>query len=249
MTEAVWLTCTNPDPMFRYLEKTPHTAQRKSRLVAVACCRRLSYWLADPVFEAALDVIERFADGLASQAELVAVDRDVVASVDRLEMAEDNPETTNAAHAFYQAAQAVEEAAYDDPDSPYAYRMTDVVLRTAYAAGYAATAGPRKGDGQDRQGYSKQAESAERQSLAKLVREVFGNPFRPVAFNPAWRTSTVVALAKGMYGSRDFSAMPILADALQDAGCDSDDILDHCRDANATHVRGCWVVDLVLGKS
>jgi hypothetical protein len=48
--------------------------------------------------------------------------------------------------------------------------------------------------------------------------------------------------------SRDFSAMPILADALQDAGCDSAAILDHCRDANATHVRGCWVVDLALGK-
>jgi hypothetical protein len=51
-----------------------------------------------------------------------------------------------------------------------------------------------------------------------------------------------------MYASRDFSPMPILADALQDAGCTSDDILDHCRDVQATHVRGCWVVDLVLGK-
>ena len=51
-----------------------------------------------------------------------------------------------------------------------------------------------------------------------------------------------------MYESRDFSAMPILADALQDAGCDSDDILSHCRDTSLPHVRGCWVVDLVLGK-
>ena len=65
---------------------------------------------------------------------------------------------------------------------------------------------------------------------------------------PAWRTDTVIALARQMYESRDFSAMPILADALQDAGCDSPDILDHCRDPHATHVRGCWVVDLVLGK-
>ncbi len=75
------------------------------------------------------------------------------------------------------------------------------------------------------------------------------NPFRPVAFDPAWRTDTVVALAKGMYESRDFSAMPILADALQDVGCDNDDILNHCRDEKQVHVRGCWVVDLVLGKS
>jgi hypothetical protein len=51
-----------------------------------------------------------------------------------------------------------------------------------------------------------------------------------------------------MYESRDFGTMPILADALQDAGCDSADILEHCRDANATHVRGCWVLDRVLCK-
>jgi hypothetical protein len=80
-------------------------------------------------------------------------------------------------------------------------------------------------------------------------RDIFGNPFRPAAFDPDWRTSTAVALARQMYDSRDFSAMPILADALQDVGCASDAILTHCRDAAGVHVRGCWVVDLVLGKS
>ena len=84
---------------------------------------------------------------------------------------------------------------------------------------------------------------------ADLVRCVFGNPFRPVTFLPDWRTDTAVSLARQMYDSRDFGAMPILADALQDAGCDNDDVLNHCRDANQTHVRGCWVVDLVLGKT
>jgi hypothetical protein len=83
--------------------------------------------------------------------------------------------------------------------------------------------------------------------LAPVVRCVFGNPFRPVSLDPAWLTSTVTALASQMYDSRDFSPMPILADALQDAGCTSDDILDHCR-GDGPHVRGCWVVDLVLGK-
>jgi hypothetical protein len=82
---------------------------------------------------------------------------------------------------------------------------------------------------------------------AHYLRDVFGNPFRPVAFPPEWRTDTAVALASQMYECRDFSAMPILADALQDAGCTSDDILNHCRGAGV-HVRGCWVVDLVLGK-
>ena len=80
-----------------------------------------------------------------------------------------------------------------------------------------------------------------------LIRDIFGNPFRPVAFSPSWRTSTVLALASQMYESRDFGAMPILADALQDAGCDSAEVLDHCR-GEGPHVRGCWVVDLVLGK-
>jgi hypothetical protein len=86
--------------------------------------------------------------------------------------------------------------------------------------------------------------------IPSLLRDIFGNPFCPITFDSAWLTSTVSAVAKQMYDSRDFSAMPILADALQDAGCDNDDILNHCRDPKATtHVRGCWVVDLVLGKS
>ncbi|HJZ57198.1 MAG TPA: hypothetical protein VKE74_19670 [Gemmataceae bacterium] len=81
-----------------------------------------------------------------------------------------------------------------------------------------------------------------------IIRDIFGNPFRIPAFDPNWRTSTAVALSRQMYDSHEFSAMPILADALQDAGCEHEDILDHCREAQATHVRGCWVVDLVLGK-
>ena len=84
--------------------------------------------------------------------------------------------------------------------------------------------------------------------LCDLLRDIFGNPFRPVAFSPEWRTSTAVAIAGGMYEGRDFAAMPILADALQDAGCDHAAVLDHCR-RPGTHVRGCWVVDLLLGKS
>jgi hypothetical protein len=85
-------------------------------------------------------------------------------------------------------------------------------------------------------------------TAAALVRDIFGNPFRPVTFSPEWWTDTAVALARQMYESREFSAMPILADALQDAGCDDDDVLSHCRDTSLPHVRGCWVVDRMLGK-
>ena len=90
-------------------------------------------------------------------------------------------------------------------------------------------------------------ESTINRSHTDVVREVFGNPFRPVPFSPNWRTSTAVTLASQMYESKDFSAMPILADALQDAECNNEDILSHCR-SGGSHVRGCWVVDLVLGK-
>jgi hypothetical protein len=80
------------------------------------------------------------------------------------------------------------------------------------------------------------------------LRCVAGNPFREVPGRPEWHTSTAVALARHVRESRDFAALPILADALQDAGCDNDDILGHCR-GPGPHVRGCSVIDLVLGKS
>jgi len=83
---------------------------------------------------------------------------------------------------------------------------------------------------------------------AHLLRDIFGNPFRPVAFDPKWRTEAAVGLALRMYDDREFAAMPILADALQEAGCENADILTHCREPGV-HVRGCWVVDRVLGKA
>jgi hypothetical protein len=80
-----------------------------------------------------------------------------------------------------------------------------------------------------------------------LVRDVFGDPFRRVAFAPAWQTPAAVALARAMYDTRSFDDMPILGDALEEAGCIDKGVLDHCR-ATGPHVRGCWVVDLILGK-
>ena len=84
--------------------------------------------------------------------------------------------------------------------------------------------------------------------LPNLFKEIFGNPFHRIKFDKKLRTSTVALLARGIYDERTFDQLPILADALQDADCDNDDILNHFRDPNATHVRGCWAVDLVLGK-
>jgi hypothetical protein len=84
-----------------------------------------------------------------------------------------------------------------------------------------------------------------------LVREIFGEPFRPAALDPAWRVwngGDLPRLAQAIYDERAFDRLPILADALEDAGCAEERILAHCR-RSAEHVRGCWVVDLLLGKS
>ena len=92
--------------------------------------------------------------------------------------------------------------------------------------------------------------NAERKAQAALLRDILGNPFRPTAIDPgvlSWSDGTVAHLARSIYDERAFDRMPILADALEGAGCDNADILAHCR-APGEHVRGCWVVDLVLGK-
>jgi hypothetical protein len=92
---------------------------------------------------------------------------------------------------------------------------------------------------------------ADSQRVEKLIvawlRDIFGNPFRPASIDPAWQTSTVVSLAQAIYDDRAFDRMPALADALEDGGCDNQGILGHCR-SGSQHVRGCWVVDLVLAK-
>jgi hypothetical protein len=102
-------------------------------------------------------------------------------------------------------------------------------------------------------------ERAARKQLARLFKEIVGNPFRPPRFELAWRTSTVVELARGIFDTRDFTRMPILADALLDADCDEESILRHCRGTELdekgkpskeqpVHVRGCWVLELILGR-
>jgi len=86
-----------------------------------------------------------------------------------------------------------------------------------------------------------------RPHLCWLLRDIFGNRFRPITTDPTWLTLTVASLAQAIYDARAFGRLPILADALEDAGCNNQDVLQHCRQP-AEHVRGCWIVDLLLGK-
>lgn len=97
-------------------------------------------------------------------------------------------------------------------------------------------------------------ERAARKQLARYLREVVGNPFKPPRFEPEWRTSTVAELARGIFADRAFDRFPILADALLDADCDEEAVLRHLRGTELgvkeqpQHVRGCWVIELVLGR-
>jgi len=88
----------------------------------------------------------------------------------------------------------------------------------------------------------------EQKAQAELMRDLFGNSVYRVIVDSAWLTSNVTGLAQAIYADRVFDRLPILADALEDTGCDNADILNHCRQPGE-HVRGCWVIDLLLGKS
>jgi hypothetical protein len=98
------------------------------------------------------------------------------------------------------------------------------------------------------------AKTGEAKAQAALLRDIPGNPFRSVPLSPAWQTPQVVALAQAAYeqrglpaGTLDVARLAVLADALEEAGCDQADLLDHLR-GPGPHVRGCWAVDLLLGK-
>jgi hypothetical protein len=122
----------------------------------------------------------------------------------------------------------------------YVHRVATAIFSPMDAWAVAADMRPWRGDSLD---------NNEVDAICERVgADVFGHPDGAVPLPPAWITPNVWSLARTVYDSRDFGAMPILADALQDAGCDNEHVLSHCRDTTAVHVRGCWVVDQILGK-
>jgi hypothetical protein len=228
MTDQAWLEeRTHPQGMVWHLKGTPITrtksGRRKLRLFACGCCRLIWPQLEDSRLRDAVEVAERFVDGNAT-----ATDLDAAGPIAHATIARNSRGFTE-----------------DDPNAQINTVVAMVVSTThvrPFAAAFSVTAYPLPLAGH--RGSKKEANAL----ICGLLRDIFDNHFRKTHFDKKWRTDTTTALAHQMYESRDFGAMPILADALQDAGCDSGDILNHCRDANATHVRGCWVVDLVLGK-
>ena len=224
MTEAEWLVCPEPISMLESLGGT--LSQRKLLRFSCACCRRIWKLLIRDC-RRIVEFVEAHADKCASgEAVQLAATRadEAFKSIKWSPLSSPPP---NAMAAFAVRAMLTRTEASFFAVEPHAKFAIDTASSAADATRNAF---------------------AERFDQAKLLRDIFGNPFRPVALDPAWLTEAAVGIARGIYDDRAFERMPILADALQDAGCENADILTHCREAGV-HVRGCWVVDLVLGKS
>src|SRR5262245_16472696 len=223
MTEEQWRSCVSPEAMLHHL--TSNASPRKLRLYAVGCCRRIWSQLRDDRSRHAVEVAQRYADGRATPAELTSAER-MVASLARLHGEVGSPKA-HAMHAVGGAAWATTRpsawlAAWD---AAFDARMVarDCIPGTSW--------------------------ERERLYQAELLQDLFGTPGRAVAIDPSWLAfgdGVVQKLARLIYDEDRFGDLPILADALEDAGCACPEVLEHCR-GRAPHFRGCWVVDAVLG--
>jgi hypothetical protein len=220
MTEMQWPTCSSPEAMLKLISE--HASPRKLRLYAVGCCRRIWHLMRDDRCRHAVEVAQRYVDGRATPSELEAAGR-TVAGVARV---------------------------WGDVSSP--------VARSTFSLGGAAWASTRSSAWIAAWDAAWDARSVARDQVrgtdwekerlwqAGLLRDLIGNPFLPSRLDPAWLTQDVLQLAQVIYDEGQFGEMPYLADALLDAGCGDEAVLEHCR-GREPHYRGCWVVDLLLG--
>jgi hypothetical protein len=219
MTEDEWTGATRPEHLLDYLEGMKQLDKRKARLFGVACCRRIWHIMVDERSRRAVELGELRADGLVPWREVESY-----APIAYQACRKGSSHTAPAEYAAFSTTAKKIRPGY------ISWLTRHAVVRDLNEPGYTA--------GHDREAIPE----------LSLLYDIFGNPFRPVMFDPSWRTSTAVELARQMDESRGFDRMPILADALEDAGCDDPQVLAHCR-GDGPHVRGCWVVDLVLGKA
>jgi hypothetical protein len=234
MTEAEWLTCTDPQKMVEFL--SGKASDRKLRLFLCGCCRRIWNLMHDPSSQMAIEIAERFAEGESDEEELAVARRRA-------------QEVSNAFWDTYRATGGFSDyVLYVSADA--ANLITGLlagpsVRRAASLAAYASShITPAKG-------------LPEKAHQVALLRDIFGNAFRPVSLDPfwlRWKDGTIPRLAQVIYEDRDLPSghldrdrLSILADALEDSGCSDPDILGHCRGLGP-HVRGCWLIDLILGK-
>ena len=249
MTEEEWLTESDPKAMLDYLRGK--VGERKLRLFMTACVRRLGHLLVVSIAREALETAELYADGhlqgteqqLASDEpwldnRLYALERGCTLAAKGLSNAEWPRDWRDSEMAAYYATVAAGDCNRTSlmPDQ-WTGQANWISEASSDAVNYAS--GNRNSD---------VAKVSERHAHAWLLFDIFGNPFRPIVADPAWLSPTVQSIASAIYQDRAFDRLPILADALEEAGCTNADVLLHCRQPGE-HVRGCWVVDLVLGKT
>ncbi len=220
MNGEEWLKSIEPMPMLDYLRGN-RVSDRKLRLYAVACCRRIWDFLIDERSRGAGEAAEGFADGLVDRENLVLA-RDEAREVKGILS---GPSQT----LFRRAANA----AFDTTRDTGSSASNNAPYEAARALNF-----------EDHN----RCDEGELRQQADLIRCIFGNPFRLVFLDSVWLTPNVVSLAQAIYDDRAFDRMPILGDAIEETGCGNADIIDHCR-SPTEHVRGCWVVDALLGKA
>jgi hypothetical protein len=225
MTEDEWQHGADASAMLAVFRST--ASDRKLRLFAVACCRLLWDHVALAATRSAIEVNELFADDQVTEKEL--------------------GKARSAAHTAGWNARFELRKRPSGPGSTIEERtgVPEEYLRRLYFVAFMANTSSRlRSEGMP----ALLTDPILCDGVPAVLRDIVGNPFRTVAFDPSWRTSTAVALAEGMYADRAFDRLPILADALEDAGCDAAELLAHLR-GDGPHVRGCWALDLVLGKA
>jgi hypothetical protein len=242
MTEMEWLNWSgDAEEMLLFYCDEFDFSERKERLLAVACCRRVWRLIRDSDVRSAIQLSEEVADGAVPFESLKTLEGALTWEPRW------NPDDW-ASFVDHLIAEAVRACL-----SRLAIHR--VLQETTKAVGLCHLIASHP-EWQTRQIndlnelYANRDSEREACEQCALVREVLGNPFRPVVINPSWVASNggaVKRLAAGIYEEKTFGRMPILADALEDAGCDHAEILEHCR-GPGLHVRGCWVLDLILGK-
>ncbi|WP_238602581.1 hypothetical protein [Fimbriiglobus ruber] len=235
MTETEWLTNADSNQFEDFLRGT--VSYRKLRLFAVACFRPFSHLCTDVRSQNALRTSEEYADGMVELYALISAHLYATDVLDNVP-APASDTYHYAVDAAYFAVQLARPSLLFrdgevDIDPIDVFRLTDGI---SYLSGHA-----KNNFGIDAtfdKAVLQKGIAIEKERQCRLLRDIFCNPFRPVAIEPEWSTSTVVSLAEGIYAEKAFDRLPILADALQDAGCDNENILSHCR-GEGPHVRGC----------
>lgn len=261
MNDARWLNCTDPIPMLDFLGE--NASERKLRLFAVACCRRLWPLLTDERSRTAVEVAELNADNQIKNDDLRQASNEAYQAWESATAFSDDPGEPPD-KILYGSSLAWRQRPYED--DPVARRYLSphrgIALFHATYAAFMVTVGAVKrvvAESQEAVWFSNDLDqrmtvNSEEQIQSGLIRCIFGSPFRPVTTVPAWLTPAVIIHAQAAYSNRtlpggtlDHACLAFLVDALEQAGCDNNDMVNHCRQLGE-HVRGCWVVDSILGK-